>query len=377
MINAFSARQGGGQTYLKRLLEFLHEEMPIDVFVLAPDSLDLPTGRSNIHRIRVHWPVENPVTRPVWERVHLPRLARRLKVDILFCPGGVIGASVPRNCKSVTTVQNMIPFDLVQRRRYPLGYMRVRNWLLKRLTLRSVAKADRVICNSEFGRQVIERHAPGLAGKTTVIPNGIGAPFRTKHAVRPEWLPKEEYILYVSVLDVYKAQVEVLRAFALLKQRRPTSEKLVLAGPQCPYYTKRVRDEIERLSLRNEVILAGPVPHDQLPALYQSALINIFASECENCPNILLEALASGRPLFASSRPPMPEFGGDAPIYFDPSVPEELAAKLTSIIDDPARMEELSAKAKLRSQLYSWDISGRATWRAISELVRTPVADPI
>jgi glycosyltransferase involved in cell wall biosynthesis len=73
----------------------------------------------------------------------------------------------------------------------------------------------------------------------------------------------------------------------------------------------------------------------------------------------------------------MPELGGTAPIYFDPSVPEELAEKLSSIIDHPARMEELSAKAKLRSQLYDWDISGRATWRAIIDLVWTPLADPI
>lgn len=266
--------------------------------------------------------MENPVARAAWERFGLPKLLRRLEVDVLFCPGGIVGTTVPRNYKTVMTFQNMIPFDPVQRRRYPMGYMRVRNWLLKRLTLRSFAKADRVICISEFGRQVVESHAPGAAGKTTVIPHGVGGLFRMECSARPAWLPKENYILYVSILDAYKAQIEVLRAFALLKQRRLTNEKLVFAGPHSPYYAKKVCNEIECLGLAKDVILTGSVPYAQLPPLYQNALINIFASECENCPNILLEALASGRPVLASNRPPMPELCGNGAVYFDPAVPE-------------------------------------------------------
>jgi len=141
LVNAFSARLGGGQTYLANLLEFLPEDAAVEVFVLAPDSLELPERR-NVHRIRVRWPVENPATRAIWERACLARLATRLEADVLFCPGGIIGSRVPPGCKSVTTFQNMIPFDLVQRRKYPLGYMRVRNWLLERVMLRSMEKAD-------------------------------------------------------------------------------------------------------------------------------------------------------------------------------------------------------------------------------------------
>ena len=261
--------------------------------------------------------------------------------------------------------RNMIPFDLTQTRKYPLGYMRVRNWLLKRIMVRSMTKADRVICVSEFARQVIVGIAPRLKANTTVIPHGINPQFRCNRLPRPEWLPAEDYILYVSILDVYKAQLEVIRAYALLKQHRRTKEKLILAGPERQPYAQKVRNEIFRLGLERDVLLAGPVEQDQLPTLYQNALINIFASECENCPNIMLEAMASGRPLLASNRPPMPEFGGEAPIYFDPSAPEELANKLLSVIDDPVRMAELSDKAAQRSLLYDWDRAGRATWDLI------------
>jgi len=233
---------------------------------------------------------------------------------------------------------------------------------------RSMENADQVICLSKFSKQVIASNAPDLSRKTVVIPHGIGRRFRSESACRPEWLPAGRYILYVSTLDVYKAQIQVVQAYALLKQHRPSGEKLILVGPERPHYAQKVRNEIVRLRLQQDVLLTGPVPHDELPSVYQNALINVFASECESCPNILLEAMASGRPLLASNRPPMPEFAGDAAIYFDPSSPQDLAEKLRLIIDDPIRLEELSTKARERSQLYDWATLARTTWTVFDEL---------
>ena len=367
VVNALSARQGGGQTYVMNLLESLPERSAAQIFILAPDTLSLPLRKKNVTKIHVKWPVENPFTRAIWEWFYLPKLLKQLDADVLFCPGGIIGGRVPEGCKTVTMFRNMIPFSLMQRKRYRLGYMRVRNWLLERTLSRSMAKADRVICISEFARRVIEQKLSGLPGKTIVIPHGINSIFRENHQPRPAWLPAGEYILYVSILDVYKAQLEVVRAFSLLKARRPTSEKLVLTGPDRSHYARKVRDEIERLGLQNDVVLTGPVSHNDLPALYRHALINVFASECENCPNIMLEALASGRPLLASSRPPMPEFGGDGAIYFDPSSPDELAVKLASVIDNPERLQEMSYRARERSLLYDWEQTARTTWDLIQK----------
>jgi glycosyltransferase involved in cell wall biosynthesis len=369
VMNALSARQGGGQTYVSNLLESLPEQLDTEVFVLAPDSLPLPRGKSNLQRIPVTWLVENPYVRAVWEKLCLAPLLKRLGADVLFCPGGIVGTRVPAGCKTVTMFRNMIPFSPQQRRRYGASTMRIRNWLLERAMTRSMAEADCVIFISEFARRVVENRVPRLPGKTVVIPHGVNPVFRNNQEPRPQWAPAENYILYVSILDVYKAQLEVVRAFALLKARRPTTEKLILAGPDRSPYGRAVQDEINRLGLRNDVLLTGPVAHDALPSLYRNALINIFASECENCPNIMLEALASGRPLMASSREPMPEFGGDAAVYFDPCSPQELAEKLATIIDDPVRLTELSRKALQRSLLYDGSKAAQRTWELIQERV--------
>ncbi len=371
LINAFSARQGGGQTYLLNLLQFLPADSDAEVFVLAPESLKLPDDRRNIVRLHVDWPVENPFLRAIWEGIQLPKLLRDLGVDTLFCPGGVVGTRAPEGCKTVTMFRNMIPFDLAQRRKYPLGYMRSRNWILHKVMLRSIVQANLVIFISEYARSVIEAIVGEPLRGAVVIPHGINPRFRItpgEKLVRPEWLPSEGYLLYVSTLDVYKAQIEVVQGFAILKQQRQTKEKLILAGPENPRYGQQVRAEIQRLGLSGDVVVVGPIPYEELPAVYHHAAINIFASESENCPNILLEALAAGRPIVASNRPPMPEFGGDAAIYFDPTSPPDLAEKLAAIIDNPECMEELSEKAGGRALLYDWSTAARLTWGAIANL---------
>jgi glycosyltransferase involved in cell wall biosynthesis len=112
------------------------------------------------------------------------------------------------------------------------------------------------------------------------------------------------------------------------------------------------------------------IPYSMMPAIYQNALVNIFASECENCPNILLEALAAGRPVLSSSYPPMPEFAGTAAVYFDPRAPIQLAEALAATLDDPALMSEMARRAVERSRDFDWHATAKATWLAISEQCR-------
>jgi glycosyltransferase involved in cell wall biosynthesis len=371
LINAFSARQGGGQTYLKNLLEFLPEELKLKVFLLVPQNLWNLANGSGITVIRTRWPMENPIVRAIWEKFRLPSVIKGIRADVLFCPGGIIGVKPHPTCKTVTMFRNMIPFDLPIRKRYPLGYMRTRNWILERLMLKSMINADLVVFVSEFAKGVIERRCGGRLRRTVVIPHGVNKRFfRDPNCLlrAPDWLPPDGYFLYVSTLDVYKAQVEVIRGYVLAKKRIAFPQKLLLCGPEYPEYARRVREEIKSLGAEDDVIIAGSIPYEELPAVYQHATVNIFASESENCPNILLEALAAGCPILCSDRPPMPEFGGDAVAYFDPGSPEILATKLSAFLNNPLEMRRLSDRAVERARRYDWGHAAHLTWQAIAKL---------
>ncbi len=368
VINALSARNGGGQTYLKNLLEHLPEVSDLDIFVYAPATLRLPADR-RIRRCSALWPTENPVLRTLWEKFALPRIIAKENVDVLFCPGGVIASRVPAGCKTVTMFRNMIPFDQEALARVPLGLQKVRNFILKRVMLRSMGNADLTIFISDYARRVIQ--ALTHVRNPVTIPHGINNAFRT-HAQtlpRPAWLPTGEYLLYVSRFDVYKHQFEVAAAFAAMPSELRNRYKLLLVGEVDEVLVRRVADLARKQGLEDQIVIVGPIVYADLPAVYHHATVNLFASSCENCPNIMLEALGAGRPVLSSDVMPMPEFGVDAVDYFSPTEPKSICDAMVRVLQDELRRKELAASAARRSADFDWANTSRTTWQHITGLV--------
>jgi glycosyltransferase involved in cell wall biosynthesis len=293
-----------------------------------------------------------------------------MEIDVLFCPGGLYGGRVPKNCKLVTTFQNMMPFDLKQRVKYPFGYMRFRNWILEKALLKSMINSELVIFISEYAKSFIEKKSNNRINKSVVIPHGVDSIFfkdSLTNLVIPDDFPKD-YLLYISTIEFYKAQIEVIEAYAILKRKINELPKLILMGPEYKPYVKLVKKTIVKNKLQNYVFLKEAIPNKDLPALYQNALINIFASMTENCPLILLEAMASGRPLVVSNYPPMPEFGSTAVEYFNPTNPNDLASLLSKVLSNKDISDQMSKKALIRAKDFDWRVTAKKTWIAINSL---------
>lgn len=368
VINALSARQGGGQTYVRNLLAYLPDSKDLEIVVFAPLYLRLPDD-PRIRRGETKWPTENPLLRAVWEKLLLPGILRREKADILFCPGGVVATRVPRGCKVVTMFRNMIPFDKEVLARMPFGLQRLRNMILRRVMLRSMAEADLTIFISDYARGIIEALVNVPHGVT--IPHGINEVFRTHKVMleRPAWVPEGEYLLYVSKFDVYKHHKEVALAYASLPQEIRARYKLVLVGETDESLTGEVLQLIKDRQLEKDIVVAGPRAYEDLPAAYRNAAVNLFASSCENCPNILLEALGAGRAVLSSSIPPMPEFGADAAGYFVPTNPDSIRDAMERVLDDDGYRSNLAAASVRRSDEFSWRLTAQRTWQSIGGLV--------
>lgn len=368
LINALSARLGGGQTYLINLLEHLPDNDDFEILVYAPESLKL-SQHAKIKRCSTRWPTTNPIARAFWEKLVLPRILDQESVDVLFCPGGTINTKPPRGCKTVTMFRNMMPFDMEVRKRLPMGAQRMRNWLLERIMLKSMASADLTIFISDYARKVIERRI--TVKQAVTIPHGINPAFRThgKQLARPAVAPDGKYILYVSKFDVYKHHYEVVQAYASLAEDLRRQYKLLLAGECDNAEGKRVIGLIDQMGVQDQVAILGPIPYRELPALYHYASLVLFASSCENCPNILLEALGAGRPVLSSNVMPMPEFGGAGADYFSPYDAEDIARKITKVLSDPKLSGEMEGAAAIRSREFDWAASAEETWERIFGLV--------
>ena len=191
-----------------------------------------------------------------------------------------------------------------------------------------------------------------------VIPHGLNERFFSaprEQRILSDCSPSTPFrLIYVSIIDQYKHQRNVIRAVARLRE---SGFPLVLdlVGPANPVALAKLRVSMEEFDANSEwVFYHGAVPYDRLHLLYRNADLGVFASSCENLPIILLETMAAGLPIACSNRGPMPEVLGNAGVYFDPEKPEEIAAALRYLLDSPTVRLEKYNLAYHRAQEYSW-----------------------
>ena len=373
LVNALSARLGGGQTYLRNILLRVPQKN-CRIFVLCPDNFDMDDMPANVQRIDIGINLSNPYRRVLWENLNLGKLIQSLNVKVLFSPGGLLPRfGLSNSISTVVVFQNMLPFDHVQRRRYPRGSRRLREWLLERGLSSAMSGADLVIFISHFAANFIQSKIGPLGGRSLVIPHGINSSFifdLDNPLPRSVIAPTDEYYLYVSFIDFYKSQIEVVQAFAILRAKGIALGTLVLVGTGYEPYLANLRAEITRLALEEMVLICGNLLQKELPALYQHARLNLFASRTENCPNILMEIMAAGRPALVSHYGPMPEFAGETVYYFDPADPQSLARCWERALLNELEAANLACRAKERVSGWTWDDASRKLWKEILAINR-------
>jgi glycosyltransferase involved in cell wall biosynthesis len=82
----------------------------------------------------------------------------------------------------------------------------------------------------------------------------------------------------------------------------------------------------------------------------------------------VLEAMACGAPVLTTTSLALPEVGGDAVAYTDPTA-AGIAAELTSLLGDAGRREELSAAAITRAGAFTWGACAEQHLRTYSRVV--------
>ncbi len=311
-------------------------------------------GKSLIHRF-------------LWENFYLPFLLVTKKIDILFAPAGILPKLfLPASCKYVTVCQNMLPFAPEEVKRSPSLIFRLKFKLLYFSQIFSFRRSDLVIFISHHAQQVILPLVKKQI-RSVVIPHGIPSEFKNDQKQASPF--PFNYVLYVSSFFEYKAQLQVIASWKDYLDQSNSSEKLVLLGYDKTNYGETVRREIINQSLSDKVMLISAIPYQDLPPYYQNARALIFASSCENCPNILLESLASGRPVLSSSYPPMPEFAGEAALYFNPYKTHELTQKLIQLQIDAQLGENLGRKGKEQVSFYTIEKTVKETWNSVFDVL--------
>ncbi|HUF37983.1 MAG TPA: glycosyltransferase family 1 protein [Anaerolineales bacterium] len=252
---------------------------------------------------------------------------------------------------TVLTVYDLIPLH------FP-GAVSLRARLLFGLATRlAIRAADRIVAISESCRTDFLARYRGLEPeKINAISLAPDDRFRPQPAERIDRLRREydlpaEFGLYLGINKPHKNLARLVEAWAGLDRDLP----LVIAGAWDDRYPGP-RRAAERLP-PGLVRFLGPVPDDDLPALYSACRLFIFPSVYEGFGLPVVEALACGAAVACSNTSSLPEVGGDAVRYFDPldsgSIRGTIAEALDAAPDPDASVR--------RASRFSWEATAAAT----------------
>ena len=293
--------------------------------------------------------------RIAWQRARLNQLLAEEKCDVLFVPGGTYSGSFR---PFITMSRNLIPFEHAEILRYGLSWQFMRNCLLRWSLTRSFRRADGLVFLTDYARQSVLATLRKIAGTCTIIPHGLDDSFfkspRHQMAIGSFSANNPFRILYVSLVDFYKHQWNVVEAVRNLRSAG-FPVRLDLIGPAYEPALKKLSQSIATADPKGEFIkYHGPVPYKELSSYYQNAELFVFASSCENLPNTLLEAMASGLPIASSNHGSMAEVLGDAGLYFEPEIPAQIEQAIKSFIESPELRSAKANQAMERARKFSW-----------------------
>lgn len=360
-VDASNCRDGGGVTHLAEVAPRLAAGWtPGTVTVFAArKERELLRARSDLLHLPEVPALEGGLAKRLrWQRQDYPRLIREGGGGIAFAPGGLLSGRFGEGVATVTMCQNMLPFEWKEASRYGVSRMLLRLALLRRGQTRSFQRSDGVIFLSRYARAYVGGRLPERVART-IIPHGVGEMFRRAPDAGRILKPPGK-LLYVSIVDVYKHQRRVVEALKLLANRG-FPLLLELAGGDYVPAARRLDKAIRQTGQHERVHLLGRVAYEHLPDTYHQTDLFVFASSCENLPNILLEAMASGLPIACSDRGPMPEVAQDGAVYFDPENPVRIADAVEKLIRDPDLRLRCARRAFDLASAYSWDLCARRT----------------
>ncbi|WP_220038830.1 glycosyltransferase family 1 protein [Curtobacterium sp. MCLR17_039] len=291
----------------------------------------------------------------VWEQTGLPALGRRIGAQVLHSPH----YTFPFGWRggSVVTLHDATFFS------NPEWHSRLKRTFFTWWSRRSLRSRPVVIVPSAATATEAARVVSGIRADVRVAPLGVDrAVFHEPSiaevedariaATLPEGAP---WIAFLGTIEPRKNVTALLDAYATVRASRAAAGSdtpwLVLSGARG--WDESAIARLDALQPDDHVIEAGYLPLEDLSGYLGGAEFVVYPSLGEGFGLPVVEAMAAGACVLTTRRLSLPEVGGDAAVYTEPSAPA-LAEAMAALLDDPALVASHRAAALARADVFTW-----------------------
>jgi glycosyltransferase involved in cell wall biosynthesis len=215
------------------------------------------------------------------------------------------------------------------------------NWIAARLESFVLPRTDGVICITNYTREAVR----GVAPRTWVLPNAVDQSFFEVQAAPDPSLPPVG--LCVGTICARKNQNAFIQALDPLAQTRKF--KLIFASdPARDAYGKEFHRLVQERPWCEHV---GFINREQFKRRLATAAFVALPTREDNCPMVVLEAMAAGVPVMASKVGGVPDLiePGKTGLFCDPGRPESFLEGVEKLLADRQWSQQLAAAAKVEA----------------------------
>lgn len=302
-------------------------------------------GRVAMLRMTDFW-----VTRCRWisvsEQFGLPILLKKLNPDLYHSPSFIIPFYCP--VPFVLTLHDLNHVRCPEMKRFHTTFY------YQTILRRAVHRAKRIITVSHFSKDEIIDYYDVDPQKISVVYNGVDPKFST---VRNEkrlgdyqkkyHLPNR-FILWIGNSKKHKNLSRVIQAYEKLK----TNAALLIVGIDSRFRGTDVRNA--------NIHFIRQIEEADLVSLYQLSTFLVCPSLYEGFGLPVAEALACGKRVIVSNRPPLSEIVGPAGTLVEPTDVDALAKTMDRLLNDP-KIDEIHHQGVEQAKKFSWEEAARQT----------------
>lgn len=226
-------------------------------------------------------------------------------------------------------------------------------------TLNSMLFADKIVTISEYSKERLLYFFPMISeDKISVIYLGnrdtlIKQP-DNRTFLKKKRLEENGFFLSVGTIEPRKNYHTLLRAYRQYREENRQHLKLCIAGGY-GWMEEEFTQKIERMGLRDDVIITGYVSDNELANLYRYCYAFVYPTWYEGFGLPALEAMNFDKPLIVSNVTSLPEVVGNAGILVSPENVDQIAGAMQELENDSALYHQLAKDGQKRAKIFSWD----------------------
>ena len=269
------------------------------------------------------------------------RQLRKIQPDIVhgqgterYCAISAVFSGFP----NVLTIHGNMRLVAAINRARPFSFL----WLAGRLERLTLPHTDGVVCITNYTRTAVQSLVP----RTWVLPNAVDAAFFDVSATPLTETPP--VILCVGAICERKNQNALIRALDSLAAEKQFKVIFLGAVDTGGYGT----EFLELIQSRTWCEHAGFANRDRLREFFRTASALVLPTREDNCPMVVLEAMAAGVPVLATNVGGVPDLitDGITGLFCDPGKPESFRAGVERLLADRTLAKQLAVAAKTEAR---------------------------